>query len=350
MVSFIIRTLNEGQTLGEVIRRIKLLEDKYEKEIIVVDSGSQDDTLKIAQENGCKIFNIKKEQFSWGRSLNLGIQNSQGEFIVIISAHCFITKKDFLIRAVEFINKNDLAAAYGQQRAVPQVDPFEEIELKQWFPNKDSYIMDEKCIKSGRNIGISNACSIIKKSVWSKYKFDEDVQSLEDFIWAADITRKGMLIGYSSSFGVYHSHKYNVENIYKRWFARTYESLKYQEKFYKYNLLKMIIKKYFYKQYLAISRKRKLKVKKELLNDMYRNLVTDRMLYEYQMIIDTAMANATYSFFNNNKISYSNIKTPSDLVSKIRELNKISSHLKDLMSALELIISNDELNGFNQEF
>ena len=88
MISIIIRTLNEEKYLSECLDRIcgQVIDDDLE--IILVDSGSTDETLSIAQAYDLIIREIKKEDFTFGRSLNLGCQASQGSILVFLSAHC----------------------------------------------------------------------------------------------------------------------------------------------------------------------------------------------------------------------------------------------------------------------
>lgn len=334
MISFIIRTLNEEDSVGQVIDRIHKLEDDYDKEIIIVDSGSTDDTIRIAKDKGCKVINIRKEDFTWGRSLNLGIANAKYNYIINISAHCFVTDKKFAYNAVNFINSYNLAAGYGIQIGLPYVDPLEEIELAEWFPRIPTYIMDNKMLEEGKNIGISNACCILRRDVWEKIRFDETVQSLEDFLWAVKVTNDGYSIGYSDTFGVYHSHKYSVDNIYKRWYARTYESLKYQETYNRYDKLKHFVKKHLYAQYLFITRSRRVASKYKLLDKKYDHFIKFKVLYAYQQIIDAALIEATKAYFEKSNIIYKKITCPSKLGKKVGRLNVIESKLVKVNKSL----------------
>ena len=89
LVSIIIRTYNESEHLESLLTAISkqsLKEGDYE--IIIVDSGSTDKTLDIASKFQTKIVPIKKEDFSFGRSLNYGCEAAKGEVCVFISGHC----------------------------------------------------------------------------------------------------------------------------------------------------------------------------------------------------------------------------------------------------------------------
>ena len=89
LTSIIIRTLNEERYLPELLAKISeqhtVLTDQ---EIVVVDSGSTDSTIEIASSYGCRITHISQEEFTFGRSLNVGCDYAEGDIFVFISGHC----------------------------------------------------------------------------------------------------------------------------------------------------------------------------------------------------------------------------------------------------------------------
>ena len=92
LVSIIIRTLNEDAYLGELLEAIdQQKKPDFSVEIVIVDSGSTDNTLEIAEKFGARITTIKKEHFTFGRSLNEGCEFALGELFVLISGHCVPT-------------------------------------------------------------------------------------------------------------------------------------------------------------------------------------------------------------------------------------------------------------------
>ena len=61
LASVIIRTLNEEKYLSELLTQIFNQSSKLvDLEVVIVDSGSTDKTLLIAQKFGCKITHINK--------------------------------------------------------------------------------------------------------------------------------------------------------------------------------------------------------------------------------------------------------------------------------------------------
>ncbi|MCG8430058.1 MAG: MBL fold metallo-hydrolase, partial [Candidatus Omnitrophica bacterium] len=72
-ISIVIRTLNESRHLEALLQSIAEQRlDGLSHEVIIVDSGSTDRTLEIAERNGCRIVHIERAVFSYGRSLNMG--------------------------------------------------------------------------------------------------------------------------------------------------------------------------------------------------------------------------------------------------------------------------------------
>jgi cellulose synthase/poly-beta-1,6-N-acetylglucosamine synthase-like glycosyltransferase len=88
-VSVIIPAYNEEKVIANTIEA--LLETKYpKKEIIFVDDGSKDNTLRIATRYKDQIKILHKENGGKATALNYGIQYTTGEIIVIVDADTII--------------------------------------------------------------------------------------------------------------------------------------------------------------------------------------------------------------------------------------------------------------------
>lgn len=84
--SIIIRAYNEASHLPRLLEGITHQTVK-EVEVILVDSGSTDATASLAESFGARVIKIPADEFTFGRSLNLGIQAAKNDFVVIVSAH-----------------------------------------------------------------------------------------------------------------------------------------------------------------------------------------------------------------------------------------------------------------------
>ena len=64
-ISIVIRTLNEAKHLPSLLSSIRSQIIKMSYEIVLIDSGSTDKTLEIAQAFRCKITHLSKMEFSF---------------------------------------------------------------------------------------------------------------------------------------------------------------------------------------------------------------------------------------------------------------------------------------------
>jgi glycosyltransferase involved in cell wall biosynthesis len=132
--SVVIRAYNEEVHIGRLLKGISE-QDYPGVETILVDSGSTDRTVQIAEEYGVKIVHISPEEFTFGRSLNRGIQAAQGEFVVIVSAHCYPVYPDWLERLLAPFSEAQVAISYGKQRGGETNQYSEHQWFKQYFPD-----------------------------------------------------------------------------------------------------------------------------------------------------------------------------------------------------------------------
>ncbi len=84
--SIIIRAYNEEAHIGRLLQGVKHQTLK-DAEIVLVDSGSTDATVEIAESYGAHVVRIPSEEFTFGRSLNYGVREATSEYLVIASAH-----------------------------------------------------------------------------------------------------------------------------------------------------------------------------------------------------------------------------------------------------------------------
>ncbi len=83
---------NEAEMLGECLARVKPIVD----EMIVVDTGSTDETKAIAKEAGAAIYDFTwQDDFSKAR--NFSIRKARGEWILVLDADEFVSEKDLPI-------------------------------------------------------------------------------------------------------------------------------------------------------------------------------------------------------------------------------------------------------------
>ena len=98
--SLVIRAYNEARHLPRLLDGVRQQTVK-DVEIILVDSGSTDETVSIAESYGTKVVHIQPQDFTFGRSLNLGIQAATCDLVVVASAHVYPVYPDWLERLLK---------------------------------------------------------------------------------------------------------------------------------------------------------------------------------------------------------------------------------------------------------
>ena len=81
-VSIIIPTKDAGDEFDYALRRVSQQEGVNDIEIIIIDSGSGDDTIAICKRYTQNIFHVSAEDFHHSRTRNLGAEKATGEFLV----------------------------------------------------------------------------------------------------------------------------------------------------------------------------------------------------------------------------------------------------------------------------
>jgi len=209
-VSIVIRTYNEARFLPDLLDAIK--QQRHDRfETIVVDSGSIDGTLDIAEKEVSKVICIQSRDFTFGYSLNIGIQSASGRLIVIVSAHTLPLDENWLAKLVEPLYDEKIAMTYGRQIG-GRSSKFSEIrDMQRTFGTK------RRVLKPPRFFA-NNANSAIRKNLWQKHPFDETLLGLEDIEWAKHWMKRGYQVVYEPQAALYHIHEENWRQVRRRYF------------------------------------------------------------------------------------------------------------------------------------
>jgi rhamnosyltransferase len=209
LASVVIRTLNEARYLDELLGAIASQDaGPFEVETIVVDSGSTDGTLEIAERRGARISHIRREDFSFGRSLNQGCEAAEGSALVMVSGHCVPVDEHWLRRLCEPLAAGQADYTYGRQLGGPTSHWSECRIFGKYFPEQSQIPQD--------GFFCNNANSAISRDAWLRYRFNEELTGLEDMELAQRLWQDGGRIGYVADASVYHHHSESWPQIRRR--------------------------------------------------------------------------------------------------------------------------------------
>jgi rhamnosyltransferase len=206
--SIVIRAYNEEKYIGRLLEGIKQ-QTIRDVDVILVDSGSTDSTVAIAESHGARVVSIPSAEFTFGRSLNLGIKAAKRELVVIASAHVHPVYPDWLETLLDPFQDDKIALTYGKQRG-PEFAKFSEQQIfHQWYPDV-SHLKQE-------TVFCNNANAAVRKSLWEKNPYDETLTGLEDLAWAKWAKEQGYAIAYVAEAEIVHTHNETPQGVYNRY-------------------------------------------------------------------------------------------------------------------------------------
>lgn len=207
-VSVIIRCLNEARHIEKLLVGIKR-QSFQNIEIVVVDSGSVDGTVEIAEQYDVQLIKIEPKDFSFGYALNVGCQKATGDLLLFASAHVYPVYDNWIEKMAEHFDNEQVALVYGRQMGNDITRYSEERVFQKWFPE----ISDLNQISPFCN----NANTMIRKSLWETNQYDEKITGLEDMDWAKKILKQNYRIVYDARCPIVHVHEESSKQILNRY-------------------------------------------------------------------------------------------------------------------------------------
>jgi rhamnosyltransferase len=232
--SIIIRAYNEEEHIRRLLTGITEQTIK-DVQVILVDSGSTDRTLAEAGDSKVEIVNIQPHEFTFGRSLNLGIAKARAELIVIASAHVYPVYPDWLKTLLDPFSDPQVGLTYGKQRGSETTHFSEQQIFKHWYP-------DQSDLRQAHPF-CNNANAAIRRSLWAAHPYDETLPGLEDLEWGKWAHNQGHRISYVAEAEVIHVHKESITGIFNRYRREgmAFKQIFPTENFHKRDLVRLFI-------------------------------------------------------------------------------------------------------------
>ncbi len=203
-------------------------------EIICIDSGSTDGTVELLKNYPVKIIEIKAGEFNHGATRNMGVQEAQGEFVIMTVQDALPVDNKWVEKLLEGFTDETVAAVCGQQVVPHHRDknpaqwfrPVSSGSVKKYrFSSADEF--DALSPEEKKNIcGWDDVTACYRKDILLKLPFRKVIFA-EDAIWAMDALRAGYAIVYNTFARVYHYHHETPEFAFKRSLTVFYFRYKY---------------------------------------------------------------------------------------------------------------------------
>ena len=207
-VSIVIRALNESAHLPRLLSALQE-QTRPPDEVVLVDSGSTDNSVSIAESYGASIVHIPPGDFTFGGALNIGCERAKGDILAFASAHVYPLDDQWIQRLVEPFDDPAVALSYGGQNGDPEGSFSERQLLLEWFPHvSDPNQTDPFC---------NNANCAVRRDVWERHPYDETLTGLEDIAFARQILAEDHRIAYVADARIVHVHNEHFKQTLNRY-------------------------------------------------------------------------------------------------------------------------------------
>ena len=234
-ISVVIRAWNEAAQLEQLLDVIARQDYPGEVELIVVDSGSTDDTAQIATRAGAKVVTLPQAEFTYPKALNLGFAAATKELVAELVAHALPVNDHWLSNGARHFADPQVVGVYAPPIAPDHGGWAERLSSKPLHYH--SRLRGVIAVKKP-GMGVFGATNIMmRRSAWRQHPFDERYAAGgEDEAWAKWALQNGYRIIRDPDYTVYHSHGLGIIGLLKQ--VRYWQSLKQPQHFSKTKLRK----------------------------------------------------------------------------------------------------------------
>jgi glycosyltransferase involved in cell wall biosynthesis len=220
-VTVVVPVKDGARYLGELLEAVAGQRVDAEVEVLVVDSGSRDDSVEIARGRGARIIEIAPEEFGHGRTRNLAAERSAGDVIVFLTQDATPASETWLARLVAPLDPAArVGMSFGPHLPRPGTSPMIARELTEFFGSftAEELRVDAEPDPSDPATGFfSNVNSAVLRECWDEVRF-RDVQYAEDQAFARDAMAAGWRKAFVPAAGALHAHDYPFAEFMRRYF------------------------------------------------------------------------------------------------------------------------------------
>jgi cellulose synthase/poly-beta-1,6-N-acetylglucosamine synthase-like glycosyltransferase len=214
-VSIIVPVRNGEKNIENCIKSINCLDYPKERfELIIIDNGSTDKTVKIIEnfqfEDNMKLY--FEERKGVYKARNLGVRNAKGEIIIFTDADC-IVDSNWVKNIVEYFSDKSVGGVAGEI-----------------FPKKGNSIVERYALSIGMwsqksmfntdRLPFAQAGNVAyRRDVFSKIGYFADILSGgdADYSWRMLLETNYKLV-YAGNAVVIHDHKIDLKGLFKQTF------------------------------------------------------------------------------------------------------------------------------------
>jgi len=221
-ISIIIPTKNAGTGFEHLLKVLRNQKGFKKLEIVIVDSGSTDDTLLIAKAQKAKIINILPEEFSHSYARNLGAENASGDYFFFTVQDALPPTENWLYELLNAYFLNDVSAVSCAEFPREDADLFYRMLCWNHYNFLDVNGKDKifklpshpDYMSLRQNGQLSDLACLISRKTFMEYKYRHNYA--EDLDLGIRLIKDGKKIAFLGSTRIIHSHNRPASYFIKR--------------------------------------------------------------------------------------------------------------------------------------
>lgn len=207
-LSVIMRTKNADWVVGQALRALHS-QTVRDFELVVVDSGSTDQTLPIVREYSPRLIQIPASSYIPGAVLNQAIEAATGDTLIFQNSDTVPLSRFALERLLKPFHDTAIVATFARQIPRPEAHGWVRRDYEASFPARGD---------APQWMPLSLPFAAMRRSAWERHRFHTAAWGSEDIEWGTWARTQGYVVRYVSNAIVMHSHNYTLRETFGRRF------------------------------------------------------------------------------------------------------------------------------------
>lgn len=224
-VSVIIPTKNAGKDFPILMKALNAQRGFEKIEVVIIDSGSTDETLETAKLLGATVINIEPEDFSHSGARNLGAEAASGDYLLFMVQDALPPNDTWLATMYMTLIENDLAAVSCAETPREDADLFYRQNCWNYYNflgvnNADrifSLPKNQDYVSLRQNGQLSDLANFISRDIFMQYGYR--LNYAEDLDLGIRLIKDDHRLAFLGSSRVIHSHNRTPYYFLKRGFV-----------------------------------------------------------------------------------------------------------------------------------
>ncbi|MEW6584550.1 MAG: glycosyltransferase, partial [Nitrospirota bacterium] len=227
-VSVVIPTKNAGAEFRNTLDKIRGQKGIREVELIIVDSGSTDETVALARRCDARVISVRPEEFNHGQTRNTAAELASGDYLIFLSQDVIPIGKT-CVHDILSVMESDGKIAGATIRQVPRSDADLFACWQLWHHYEKFLCLPDNSIvemtpndlwelsptEKRRVAQMDNIFSCVRKNIFDDFRF-RPLSYGEDLDLGLRLLEKGYKLAFLFSQGAIHSHNRNPAYFFRR--------------------------------------------------------------------------------------------------------------------------------------